>query len=52
MTILIIQTSPTHTASTLLVNALYGLIPELNDKKIMGNGLKIGKKNTKITLKM
>ena len=33
---LIIQTSPTHTASTFLVNALYGLIPELNDKKIIG----------------
>ena len=36
MKTLIIQTSPTHTASTLLVNALYGLIPELNDKKIIG----------------
>lgn len=33
---LIIQTSPMHTASTFLVNALYGLIPELNDKKIIG----------------
>jgi hypothetical protein len=32
---LIIQTSPPHTASTLLINALYGLIPELNDKKII-----------------
>lgn len=36
MKTLIIQTSPTHTASTLLVNALYGLIPELSDKKIIG----------------
>lgn len=33
---LIIQTSPGHTASTFLVNALYGLIPELTDKKIIG----------------
>jgi hypothetical protein len=32
---LIIQTSPPHTASTFLVNALYGLIPELNNRKIM-----------------
>lgn len=32
---LIIQTSPYHTASTFLINALYGLIPELNDKKII-----------------
>jgi hypothetical protein len=32
----IIQTSPKHTASTLLVNAIYGLIPELFDKKIIG----------------
>lgn len=36
MKTLIIQTSPTHTASTLLVNALYGLIPDLSDKKIIG----------------
>lgn len=34
--ILIIQTSPMHTASTLLVNALYGIIEELKDKKIIG----------------
>ena len=34
MKLLIIQTSPTHTCSTLLVNAIYGLIPELSDKKI------------------
>ena len=34
MKTLIIQTSPKHTASTLLVNALYGIIPELFDKKI------------------
>jgi hypothetical protein len=33
---LIIQTSPHHTASTLLVNALYGLIPSLKDKRIVG----------------
>jgi len=32
---LIIQTSPPHTASTFLINALYGLIPELNNKRIM-----------------
>ena len=32
---LIIQTSPYHTASTFLINALYGLIPELTDKKII-----------------
>lgn len=36
--ILIIQTSPPHTASTLLVNALYGLIDELKDKNIFFNG--------------
>ena len=35
MKLLIIQTSPPHTASTLLVNAIYGLIPELFDKKII-----------------
>jgi len=34
---LIIQTSPQHTASTFLVNALYGLINELKDKKIIGD---------------
>lgn len=33
---LIIQTSPFHTASTLLVNILYGLLPGLFDKKIIG----------------
>jgi hypothetical protein len=32
----IIQTSPQHTGSTFLVNALYGLINELKDKKIIG----------------
>jgi len=37
MKTLIIQTSPYHTASTLLVNALYGLIPELSNKKIIGD---------------
>lgn len=31
----IIQTSPTHTASTFLVNAIHGLIPNLSDKEIM-----------------
>jgi hypothetical protein len=36
MKLLIIQTSPLHTASTLLVNGLYGLIPECFDKKIKG----------------
>lgn len=36
MKLLIIQTSPKHTASTLLVNAIYGLIPELFNKKIIG----------------
>jgi hypothetical protein len=36
MKLLIIQTSPYHTASTFLVNALYGLIPECCDKRIIG----------------
>jgi hypothetical protein len=36
MKILIIQTSPFHTASTFLVNAIYGMIPELSSKKIIG----------------
>ena len=36
MKLLIIQTSPMHTASTLLSNALYGIIPELFDKKVIG----------------
>jgi len=35
LNILIIQTSPKHTASTLLVNALYGIIEELKNKKII-----------------
>jgi hypothetical protein len=35
MKTLIIQTSPKHTASTLLINAIYGLIPELADKRIV-----------------
>ena len=34
MKLLIFQNSPTRTASTLLVNALYGLIPELYDKHV------------------
>ena len=33
--LLIIQTSPKHTGSTFLVNALYGIIPELSDKKVL-----------------
>jgi len=33
--ILIIQTSPMHTGSTLLVNILYGLFESLKDKKII-----------------
>jgi hypothetical protein len=36
MKLLIIQTSPQHTASTFLINAIYGLIPELFNKKIIG----------------
>jgi hypothetical protein len=36
MKTLIIQTSPYHTASTFLVNAIYGLIPELVNTKIIG----------------
>ena len=35
MRTLIIQTSPFHTGSTFLINALYGLIPELNNKRII-----------------
>ena len=35
MKLLIIQTSLPHTASTFLVNAIHGLIPELSDKKII-----------------
>lgn len=35
MKTLIIQTSPHHTASTFLVNAIYGIIPELVNKKII-----------------
>lgn len=35
MKLLIIQTSPHRTASTLLVNALYGLVPEYSNKKIL-----------------
>jgi len=36
MKTLIIQTSPQHTASAFLINALYGLIPELRNKRIVG----------------
>jgi len=35
MKTLIIQTSPQHTASTFLINALYGLIPKISNKKII-----------------
>lgn len=47
MRLLIFQSSPKRTGSTLLVNALYGLIPELHDK----NGLfhKLEHINDKIT---
>ena len=38
MKLCIIQTSPYHTASTFLINAMYGMIPELSDKKIIGIG--------------
>jgi hypothetical protein len=34
--ILIIQTSPPHTGSTFLINALYGIIEEINNKSICG----------------
>ena len=34
MKLLIIQASPHHTASTFLVNALYGIIPECSNKPI------------------
>ena len=37
MKLLIIQTSPLHTCSTFLVNALYGLIPECSNKRIIGS---------------
>jgi hypothetical protein len=36
MKTIIFQTSPTHTASTFLINALYGLIPHLSDTSIVG----------------
>jgi hypothetical protein len=35
MKLIIFQSSPIRTASTLLINALYGLIPELYDKRIL-----------------
>jgi hypothetical protein len=35
MKTLIVQTSPKHTASTLLINAIHGLISELADKRIV-----------------
>jgi len=36
MKTLIIQTSPIHTASTVLVNALYGMIPEISHMNAIG----------------
>jgi hypothetical protein len=39
MRTLIIQTSPPGTTSTVLINALYGMIPELTNKKIIGDWL-------------
>ena len=36
MKTLIIQTSPVHTASTVLVNGLYGMIPELSHMNVIG----------------
>ena len=41
MRTLIIQYSPEHTASTLLVNALYGLIPSLSNKPIVYNDFRL-----------
>jgi hypothetical protein len=41
MNTLIIQYSPEHTASTLLVNALYGLIPSLKHKPISYNDFRL-----------
>lgn len=41
MNTLIIQYSPEHTASTLLVNALYGLIPSLRNKPIIYNDFRL-----------
>jgi len=41
MNTLIIQYSPEHTASTLLVNALYGLIPSLKSKPINYNDFRL-----------
>lgn len=41
MKTLIIQYSPEHTASTLLVNALYGLIPSLQSKPIVYNDFRL-----------
>ena len=40
MKMLIIQSSPPRTASTLLANALYGFIPSINDKKIIFSSFK------------
>ena len=37
MKTLIVQTSPRRTGSTVLVNILYGLIPTLHMKRIMGD---------------
>jgi len=35
MKLLIVQTSPLRTASTVLVNALYGMIPQLKNKPVI-----------------
>jgi len=47
MKLLIVQTSPQHTASTLLVNSLYGMICELSDHRCVfaSKGLKDGFEN-------
>ena len=47
---LIIQTSPMHTASTLLINVLYGLIDELKDKPIYHCGTPRPYSQTKFTV--
>ena len=38
--VLLIQTSPTHTCSTFLINSLYGLFENISDKKILGTLIK------------
>lgn len=46
MKTLIIQSSPPKTASTLLVNAIYGLIPELSKKAIIFNNYRFSDEET------